>query len=199
MSKQNSLPNGDHVARIPQAGGIIRAIRSADRGPGRLPPHGAHSTHAVAPVEQPDRSAVGWWLAALAFFIEGCAMYGASIYPGAEFPVPSAPASATARKPRSARVQQLPAIEQASSQLLENSVTVGLGGAVSADPRPQRRWSWLSSIGGTVAAIWRYWRREWAVQTAVAALAEYDDRTLRDMGICGQSDIERVVRQSGDC
>ncbi|QOZ27977.1 DUF1127 domain-containing protein [Bradyrhizobium sp. CCBAU 51753] len=196
MSKQNSLPNVDHVARLPQAGGIIRAIRSVDRAPGRPPPHGAHSTHAVAPVEQPDRSAVGWWLAALAFFIEGCAMYGASIYPGAEFPVPPAPASAP---PRSVRVQQQPAIEQACAQPLESSVTSGLEWAVSADARPQRRWSWLSSIGGTVAAIWRYWRREWAVQTAVAALAEYDDRTLRDMGICGQSDIERVVRQSGDC
>jgi hypothetical protein len=154
MSKQNSLPNADHAVRLPQGeiGGTVRAIRSVDPGTAPLPPHGArelsHNTsYAVAPVEKPDRSPIGWWLATLAFFIEGCAMYGASLYPGAEFPVKSAPASAKARKPRPVLVQQPAAAEHGSPDPLEDSVITGLSCTVWADLRPQRRWSWLNSIG----------------------------------------------------
>ncbi|MBR1159666.1 DUF1127 domain-containing protein [Bradyrhizobium elkanii] len=206
MSKQNSLPNVDHVVRLPQSGigGTVRAIRSVDRDTGALPSHGARglsqcASYAAAPVEKPDSSPIGWWLAALAFFMDGCAAYGASLYPGAEFPITSAPAPAKAGEPRPVLVLQPAAAEHGNPDRLENNVVTGLDCAVLANPRLQRHWSWLNSISGTVATIWRHWRRERDIQRMVSALAEYDDRTLRDLGICGRSDIERVVRHSRDC
>jgi uncharacterized protein YjiS (DUF1127 family) len=56
-----------------------------------------------------------------------------------------------------------------------------------------------------LAMIWRGIARRWAnrhrereVKEAVAALAEYDDRTLRDMGIPSRSQIEQIVRHGRD-
>lgn len=206
MPKPNSVPNVDHVARPPQSGvdGTARAIRSVDRGTGRLPPQqGAHElphyiSRAAASIEEPDRSPISWWLATLAFFVEGCASYGAALYPTVEFPIAPTPASAKAPKPRLVGDRQAAAAEEGRSPSLENSITTGLGCTVWADARPRRRWNWLSSIGEPVVALWKHWRRERDIQRAVAALAEYDDRTLRDLGICGRSDIERVVRHSRD-
>jgi uncharacterized protein YjiS (DUF1127 family) len=95
--------------------------------------------------------------------------------------------------------QQAAAHEHGGSQPLENSDDVELERAAWADARPLRHWSWLGSLAEMIVTLWTYWRREREIRRAVAALAEYDDRTLRDLGICGRSDIERVVRYCGDC
>jgi uncharacterized protein YjiS (DUF1127 family) len=47
--------------------------------------------------------------------------------------------------------------------------------------------------------LWKHWWREREINQAVAALSQYDDRTLRDLGINGRADIERVVRHCRDC
>jgi uncharacterized protein YjiS (DUF1127 family) len=57
---------------------------------------------------------------------------------------------------------------------------------------------WLVIIGGAIASRWAKWRHEREVRKAVAALAEYDDRTLRDMGILDRAHIEQRVRVGRD-
>src|SRR5882757_3403869 len=60
-------------------------------------------------------------------------------------------------------------------------------------PRPD------SSARRISSGIWTNWRRERAIKRAVYALAEFDDRTLREMGIPQRSQIERTVRHGRDC
>jgi len=55
--------------------------------------------------------------------------------------------------------------------------------------------SWLAMIWRAIASRRAKWRREREVNKAVAALAQYDDRTLRDMGIPHRSQIEQTVRE----
>jgi uncharacterized protein YjiS (DUF1127 family) len=45
-----------------------------------------------------------------------------------------------------------------------------------------------------VANRWARWRREREIKEAVATLAEFDDRTLRDIGIPHRSQIEHAAR-----
>jgi hypothetical protein len=45
-----------------------------------------------------------------------------------------------------------------------------------------------------IASRWAKRRRERKIKEAVAALAEYDDRMLRDMGFPHRSQIEQIVR-----
>jgi uncharacterized protein YjiS (DUF1127 family) len=68
-------------------------------------------------------------------------------------------------------------------------------------PRIDRsnRWKWLTLPWEVVVALWTYGRREREIRRAVAALAELDDRTLRDIGIPHRSHIEQVVRYCHDC
>jgi uncharacterized protein YjiS (DUF1127 family) len=53
---------------------------------------------------------------------------------------------------------------------------------------------WLTSLKKAILSLHAYWRRERDVRKTVAVLSEVDDRTLRDMGIVNQTDIERTVR-----
>jgi uncharacterized protein YjiS (DUF1127 family) len=57
---------------------------------------------------------------------------------------------------------------------------------------------WLAIVWRAIASRWAKWRREREVKKAVAALAQYDDRTLRDMGILHRSQIEQTVREGRD-
>ena len=57
---------------------------------------------------------------------------------------------------------------------------------------------WLAMIWRGIASWWAKWRREREIKKAVAALAEYDDRVLRDMGIPDRSSIEQIVRYGRD-
>jgi uncharacterized protein YjiS (DUF1127 family) len=58
--------------------------------------------------------------------------------------------------------------------------------------RPTMPWS-------RVASKWRHWRHEREIAALVADLAEFDDRTLRDIGIPHRSQIEQAVRYGRDC
>jgi len=57
---------------------------------------------------------------------------------------------------------------------------------------------WPAMIWRAIASRWTKWRRERQIKKAVVALAELDNRTLRDMGIPHPSQIERVVRYGRD-
>jgi uncharacterized protein YjiS (DUF1127 family) len=55
------------------------------------------------------------------------------------------------------------------------------------------------SLYDDAATFWADWRREREIKKAVEALAQFDDRTLRDMGISSRSEIEQAVRYCHDC
>ena len=58
---------------------------------------------------------------------------------------------------------------------------------------------WLSMIWRAIASGWAERRREREIQRAVDAVADYDDRLLRDMGFSYRSQIEQIVRNGRDC
>ena len=153
-------------------------------------------------VESPAEAdgAPGWGAAVLTFVMEGFALYGAALHPNAAFSIEEAPTTAFARPPRPAgRPPHAVTHEQGGLQRSTNVNAVEPERAAWADLRPQRHWSWWAALGETVAVLLTHWRREREIERAVAALAKYDEHTLRDLGINGRADIERVVRYCRDC
>ncbi|WP_454625185.1 DUF1127 domain-containing protein [Bradyrhizobium cenepequi] len=53
---------------------------------------------------------------------------------------------------------------------------------------------WLTSLKEAVLSLHAHWQREREIRKAVAALSQFDDRTLRDMGIVSRTEIEHAVR-----
>lgn len=155
-----------------------RSDPSGDRRIGRRNHAVRHDTlvEALRPVEPPVRedNPASWWSAALLCVMEGFALYGAALHPNAAFPVEVIRRTASARSLHPA----------AGSR---------------TDLQTRRRWSCWAALGETTAVLWKHWRREREINRAVAALSSYDDRTLRDLGINGRADIERVVRYCRDC
>jgi uncharacterized protein YjiS (DUF1127 family) len=64
-------------------------------------------------------------------------------------------------------------------------------GSAYADRSSHHIWR---KVWAAVANRWARWRRERQVKKAVATLAEFDDRTLRDIGIPHRSQIEQAAR-----
>ena len=162
------------------------------------------------------------------FFMEGFALYGASLGPYGAFlratatsPGELCPTEASAPQPKemSSRerdrfiviVSSNPEVtgyependidryRRRSGAPSENTGLAGSCGSPSFDTdRPNHR-NWLTKPWISIASRWAHWRREREIKKAVAALAEFDDRTLRDMGIPHRSEIEQVVRYCRDC
>ena len=131
-----------------------------------------------------------WW-SVLASFAEGFGAYGVALYPTADFPIQAALVSSRdSLRDHGGR-------EHASGPLPENATRPGDG--LALDARPERHRSWLAFIHDAGASLWARRRREREIRRAVAALGQFDDRTLRDMGISSRSEIERVVRYCHDC
>ena len=74
--------------------------------------------------------------------------------------------------------------------------SVGSGAARLFSPNswPQRR-----PIKTLMAAPWNHWRNEIEIRRTTRALAEFDDSTLRDLGIPDRSQIEFTVRFCREC
>ncbi|MEH2493152.1 DUF1127 domain-containing protein [Bradyrhizobium sp. AZCC 2230] len=178
MLKQNLPPNEVRVVRpLEMKAGRIADI-SDHRSSGRRDRAVRLGTVVDAP-RPPEPSAeadspTSWSSAILLFLMEGFALYGAALHPNAAFPVELMRRTASARLPRPASGSW-------------------------ADLHNRRGWSWWTSLGEMSAVLWKHWRREREIDRAVAALSQYDDRTLRDLGINGRADIERVVRYCRDC
>ena len=170
----------------------------------------ANSPPATTPADHPTT-------ARFSSFMEGFLLFGAMIHMPPAFPFEFQPTE----EARAAQPEKIPALRRRASLTLVSSRTSpdGTGSGhengpealfedtagtsfrdpplLDADRSPHS--SWLSSPWSAIASRWARWDREREIKKAVAALAEFDDRTLRDMGIPDRSQIERVVRYCREC
>lgn len=203
MPQQNPSPNVNRVVRLTgsQIHETVPVARPTSHGGRQLNPASSdlseYSSDSMAPVAEANHPAIDLWWTALAFVVEGFAVCGASLH--ATCPVQEILADAEVSRGRAAGGQQSLAASGSGGLLAsENSRTIDLTRGTWTDARPPRRWSWLNSIGESAVTLWTHWHQERQIKRAVATLAQCDDRTLRDLGICGRSDIERVVRYGRD-
>ena len=186
--------------------GIARGLdlpddRGGRRGRAVSPDRAAYmASPPVVPIADMDRPATGWWSAVLTFFMDGFVLYAASMYPGAVFLLDETSRPANGPRARLADGRQ-PAMSygQEASQRLNQSNVIAPGPAAWTGRSARNGGDPLAGLGRKVVALWTHWRREQEIRQAVRALAEYDDRTLRDLGIQGRADIERMVRYCRDC
>jgi uncharacterized protein YjiS (DUF1127 family) len=133
---------------------------------------------AAEPVaEEAGGSSQPSWSAAFAWIMEGFLLYGASLHPNAVFPIELLPAERDIPQPAAKAPPRRPG--RAAS-----------AGVVRRTAQRSRKF---------IAGAWAQWCREREIRRAVYALSEFDDRTLRDMGIPSRSRIEHVVRFCRDC
>jgi len=155
------------------------------------------------------------WQSVLWFFLEGFALYGASLHWVATTAVTAIASEVDARqRQKPARSERQRSISFVSSAARPEITVLGredaidriaFGGVPSSRDgfaslaREVDRYrfvhpSWLAMIWRAIASQWAKRRREREIKKAVTALAEFDDRTLRDMGIPHRSQIEQIVR-----
>ena len=180
---------------------------------------------AVMPaVTRADRQNTASWPSMFTFFMEGFALYGASYglrHAAATSPVESCPTEANAPQPEessSCERRRFIAIVSSNSEVtgseLENDTKrngrgseapsehtglAGFYGSPSFDTDRSNHRNWLTKPWTAIASRWAHWHREREIKKAVAGLAEFDDGTLRDIGIPHRSQIEQVVRYCRDC
>jgi uncharacterized protein YjiS (DUF1127 family) len=160
------------------------------------------------------------WPPAFWFFLEGFALYGASFHGFATTAVTATTGEVGVRqhqKPaRSERQKSITLVSSAAPAeitVLRREDVVDRtafgtrmpsakdGFAFPAREIEQYRFvrpGWLTVIRRAIAGRWAKLRHDREVKKAVAALAEYDDRTLRDMGIPDRGHIEQSVREGRD-
>lgn len=157
---------------------------------------GSHPAPAGA---APDRD-VGMLWSVIFSFMEGFALYGAALHPAAAMP---AHTILVARKDwltdRETGEPAEPMRSGGRDGAERNGSAVKCGGVPPRAAQPARRWNWLRSAGEMLTVLRLHFRREREIRRAVAALMELDDRTLRDLGIHGRSEIEWAVRGFHDC
>ena len=160
------------------------------------------------------------WQSVLWFFLEGFALYGASVHWVATTAVTAIATEVDAqqrqnsgRSERQKSISLVSPAARAETAILERegatdrtafetrtaSTRDGLASAARGVDRYRSvHPGWPAIIWRAIASRWAKWRREREINKAVAALAECDDRTLRDMGIPHPSQIEQIVRYGRD-
>jgi uncharacterized protein YjiS (DUF1127 family) len=160
------------------------------------------------------------WMSVFWFFFEGFALYGASLHGLAATAVTAIGNEVGTRRP-----QELPWRERRKSISLVSSSTraeialvvredaidqtalgksmLSKGDCCESPAREVDRCrhvhpSKSSMIWGAIAGRWARRRREREIKEAVAALAEYDDRMLLDIGVSDRSQIEHIGREGRD-
>ena len=203
MLKKHASRNVNRFAGLhPQMGASVCTVLSDDSGIARqtraarpdLPESGAAATSTIARAGYAPTSL--WW-SVLASFAEGFGAYSLALYPTAAIP---AQAILVARKEslQHPGSRELTATgHEHETDLLSEDIRSGSGSTLDAR-RPRLR-NLLALIYDTAVAFWAHRRREREIKRAVVALAQFDDRTLRDMGIASRSEIEHVVRYCHDC
>jgi len=203
MLKKHASRNVNRFAGLhPRSGATVSAVLSDDFGiarqtPAARPDLPESSSAAISTIARADNAPTSLWWSVLASFAEGFGAYSAALYPTVDLPVQ---AILVARKEslQHPRSRELTATgHEPEGDLLSENIRLGGGSARGARP-PWHR-NLLASIYDTAAALWAHWRREREIKRAVVALAQFDDRTLRDMGIASRSEIEHVVRYCHDC
>jgi uncharacterized protein YjiS (DUF1127 family) len=160
-----------------------------------------------------QRSAI--WPSVYRFLFEGFALYGASVH-GLATAVTTITSEVDALRPpglpreRRKSIPLVSAAARAEMAALEREDAVdriafgsGIPSTRDAAKRAVDRYrfvhpGWLKRAWRAIASRWANWRREREINKAVAALAEYDDRMLRDMGFPSRSQIEQIVRNGRD-
>jgi uncharacterized protein YjiS (DUF1127 family) len=181
-------------------------VARPDSSARRIPSPGPESKEADCPP-------VSFWSVVFENLMEGFAFYGSSLHPNGfpvepprmdhDIPQPAAerspPRGPRAVVPYSAGREEVAAarLEKTSGDAAGAFADVGLleseGAASVGVVRRSARRLWNLTAG-----IWAHWRREREISKAVRALAEFDDRTLRDMGIGDRAQIDRTVRYGRD-
>ena len=164
-------------------------------GSQRIPESSAPEATSL-PAKKPTGQAGAIWQSMLGFFLEGFALYGASLHWVATTAVTAIASEVDARQRRSLR--------GANDRNLSRSLrmpSTGVGFASAARDVDRYRFihpGWPGMIWRAAASGWTRWRREREIKKAIVALAELDNRMLRDMGIPDSSQIERIVRYGRD-
>jgi uncharacterized protein YjiS (DUF1127 family) len=191
----------------------IDGVVAARRRPALVPhPYSnAQRIPSIGPesAREADHPPVSSWSVVFAYLMEGFVLYGASLHPNG-FPVElprmednvprpadelSPPRGRRAVVPYSAGPEEVTEahVEQTSGDAGIAFVDVGrLGSKGSASIGVVRRAA--REFRNLIARPWNDWRHEREIKSAVRALAEFDDRTLRDMGIGDRAQIEHTVR-----
>jgi len=160
------------------------------------------------------------WQSVLWFFLEGFALYGASLHWVATTAVTAIASEVDARErqklARSERQKSISLVSpaaRAETTILEREDAIdrtafgtrmpSTRDSFASPAREVDRYrfihpSWLAMIWRAIVSPWAKWRREREIKKAVTALVEFDDRTLRDMGIPHRSQIEQIVRYGRD-
>lgn len=203
MLKEHAPLNVNRFAGLhdPREGAAVCAVLSDDSSIGRqpaaarpsLPESGPAPTAAIAGNDDAPTSL--WW-SVLASFAEGFGAYSVALYPTADFPVQAilVPRKEPLQHPGS---RELAATDERETDLLTQNIQLGSGSTL--DEQLPRHRNLLALIYDAGAALWAHWRREREIKRAVEALAQFDDRTLRDIGISSRAEIEQVVRFCHDC
>ena len=162
---------------------------------------------------QPDAIGLSvYWL-----FLEGFALYGASVHGLATSAVTAITSEVGALRPserswreRRKSVSLVSAASRAETAVLESEGAVdqiafgsGILSTRDAAARAADRYrfihpGWLSMIWRAIASRWAKWRREREINETITAVADHDDRMLRDMGFPHRSQIEQIVRNGRD-
>jgi uncharacterized protein YjiS (DUF1127 family) len=125
-----------------------------------------------------------FWSAVVAYLIESFALYAASMHPVALYPAEPRPGERNIQQPRQATWRE----RRGRLRLVSTTTSAGPEPETSPTPAAEN----AIGFGGDR-------EREREVERAVAALAELDDRTLRELGIPHRSQIEQTVRYCHDC
>jgi uncharacterized protein YjiS (DUF1127 family) len=186
----------------PREGAAVCAVQSDDSGiarqsPAARPDLPESSTAAISTIARAGYAPPSLLWSVLASFAEGFGAYGVALYPTGDIPI-QAILLARRESLQHPGSRELTATgHEHDTDLLPEDIRPGSSSTLDA-PSPWHR-NLLASIYDTAAALWAHWRREREIKRAVVALAQFDDRTLRDMGIISRSEIERVVRYCHDC
>ncbi|HWL74531.1 MAG TPA: DUF1127 domain-containing protein, partial [Burkholderiaceae bacterium] len=204
MLKKYASRNVSRFAGLhdPQKGAAVCGVLSGDSGIARQPAAASPDLPEPSPAAISTTARAGYvptslCLSVLAAFAEGFGAYSVALYPTADIPLQ---AILLARKEslQHPGSRELPATGRGhEADLLSENILLGNGSTLGA-PLPWHR-NLPALIYDTAAALWAHWRREREIKKAVVALAQFDDRSLRDMGIASRSEIEQVVRYCHDC
>jgi uncharacterized protein YjiS (DUF1127 family) len=153
---------------------------------------------AASAIVRPGYARTSLCLSVLAAFAEGFGAYSLALYPTADFPLETI---VVARKEA---LQQPGSRDLATAGRLHEANLLSVDARLGGGPAPDASLPWYRNLPALIydkaaAASWAYWRREREIRKAVVALAQFDDRSLRDMGISSRSEIEQVVRYCHDC
>jgi uncharacterized protein YjiS (DUF1127 family) len=203
MLKKHASRNVNRFVGLhPRKSTAVRAVLSDDSGiarqtPAARPDLPEASPAAISTIARAGTAPTSLFWSVLASFTEGFGAYGVALYPTADIPLQAILVARRESLQHHGGRELTSSGHEHEAGLLSENIQLRSGSA--RDARPPWHRNFLALIHGTAAAPWARWRREREIKRAVAALAQFDDRTLRDMGIAGRSEIEHVVRYCHDC